>query len=311
MTSFLLFLLAIALALFFKRSKYRAEHDDDMDVDTDIGFGYLVLRPDEEGRTSIPSFEELLACTAFERLTADREGAIVTDVREGDEKDRTSLVRSTSRYLSPTRPFHAHHRAVAEAATKAIGSRPLFDNAMIELYGPGYRKMGFHTDPALDLVPGSTIALFTLYENRNENENDMRKLVVKRKDDSIVRDIVLEHGSVVFFSTDANAEHVHKIVPVEAAAPNKEEGKGRWLGITLRCSRTWVDPDGYLLTDSCDEAKKKLRLATPEDERLFFRCRGIENREKTSAQHIYPYESIDFTLSPGDLLAAGSLPRSC
>ena len=111
-----------------------------------------------------------------------------------------------------------------------------YNNALIENYTNAYRTMGFHSDQALDLQPGSLIALFSCYSDP-ELATPPRKLVVEPKEAGGGGgfEVPLEHNSVVVFSLHANTRFRHKIVLDAADAP-----ENTWLGGTFRTSRTFV-----------------------------------------------------------------------
>lgn len=142
-----------------------------------------------------------------------------------------------------------------------------FNNAMIELYTDEYRTMKFHSDLALDLVPKSYIGIYSCYPS---GSTDRRKLVVKNKLTGEITDIALEDKTMVLFDTDTNSQYLHKIT-----------GRGVWFGITFRLSNTYADG---------------LRLATDEEKKEFLRLRKLENKSLD-----FKWDSIEYTLSPGDL----------
>ena len=103
---------------------------------------------------------------------------------------------------------------------------------MIEIYEPSYTKMGFHTDQSQDLEEDSFIVLCSFYEK--DLETEYRKLVVENKETKETQTILLEHGSAVLFSAQANFRHLHKIIL------DNQKAKHRWLGVTFRLSKTFV-----------------------------------------------------------------------
>lgn len=149
-----------------------------------------------------------------------------------------------------------------------------FNNAMIEMYTDEYRTMKYHSDLSLDLVPGSYIGIYSCYPVDSVNR---RKLVVKSKKTGLTSEITLEDKTMVLFDTYTNLKYLHKIT-----------GRGVWLGITFRLSNTYVD---------------KLRLATDEEKKEFLRIRRLENQNMD-----FKWDSIDYTISPSDLLLARDSP---
>ncbi len=153
------------------------------------------------------------------------------------------------------------------------------NNAMVEHYTGEYRTMGFHSDMSLDLQPGSTISLFSVYDGAPG-----RKLIVMDKLSNESREIILDNGSVVTFDTDTNARYLHKIVAF---------GDSPWIGITYRTSHTWVS-----WIDSVPYINElPFMLATPDEAKKIYSRRSDENRAIA-----YEYPNISYTLSPGDLL---------
>lgn len=201
------------------------------------------------------------------------------------------LVRTTSRLERPAHVFTEAHRELVAALAGVSPEGARFNAALLEIYDRGYAKMGYHSDQALDLEPGTWIALYSCYE-RPQEQTFRRFLRVKEKGGEEEVAIPLEHDSAVVFSLEANARHVHKIV-----LPSLDRGPdNRWLGVTMRCARTFLRREGeaWRLPDG-----EILRLAASEEERRwFYRLRGQENRDPD-----FVYPPVPLTLSPGDLLA--------
>jgi len=165
-----------------------------------------------------------------------------------------------------------------------------FNNAMIEIYDSTYRKMGSHSDQALDLADDSYIAIYSCYED--PATTNLRKLIVQQKGDDIDKQskiLSMHHDSVIFFSTSTNSQHLHKIVL-------DTEDSNRWLGITFRLSKTfikWIDGVPTLTHSGIP-----LTLANKEESKRFYKFRSEENRE---VQFNYP--ELNYTVSPSDLLS--------
>jgi hypothetical protein len=134
--------------------------------------------------------------------------------------------------------------------------------------------MKYHSDLSIDLVPGSYIGIYSCYP---VNSIARRILVVKNKKTGLTSEITLEDKTMVLFDTYTNLKYLHKIT-----------GRGVWLGITFRLSNTYVD---------------KLRLATDEEKKEFLRIRRLENQNID-----FKWDSIDYTISPSDLLLARDSP---
>lgn len=238
-------------------------------------------------------FEQLAASVCFEDVTGGRAGNHLT--RPGLRG--TPIVRTTTSYLDPACVFTAHHDALIErikanAASQAaltLHDEP-FNHALIEIYDQRYTKMGYHSDQSLDLDPDAFIAVFSCYDRDVRGSGPgVRQLMVRGKETSERFTIPLEHGSVVLFSVEANARFSHKIIlPAPAPEPT------RWLGLTLRRSKTFVtfDEQGARLEDGA-----RLTLADDAQRRAFYKLRGAENK----ATH-FEYPRLDITLSEADLM---------
>lgn len=189
----------------------------------------------------------------LEEICNGRSAAIMTD---------GSIVRSTSIYQSAPYKF-------SNDVLSLIPQDMKFNNAMIELYTDEYRTMKYHSDLALDLVDGSYIGIYSCYPDESSNK---RKLMVKNKSTNATEEIELKNKSMVIFDTSVNSKYLHKII-----------GRGIWLGITFRLSKTY----------------KVERLASPDEKKEFLKLRGMENRDVD-----FKWGEIEYTLSPSDLLEA-------
>ena len=220
------------------------------------------------------SFEELLASARFEELGKGRRGAVLVKLDDG----AVPLVRTTTEYRTPPQPFLDIHERLAHAA---------FNSALIEHYTSAYSTMKRHSDQALDLAEGSSIAILSCYR---DPDRPSRRLIVKSKDaDSTLFEIPLTHGSVVEFSLATNRRVTHAI----ALAANARDND--WLGITYRTSRTFVRfVDGQPHFASGD----RLTLATDAERKQLFQLKRRENEEAS-----FRYPPIAFTISPADLMA--------
>ncbi|MCB9794602.1 MAG: alpha-ketoglutarate-dependent dioxygenase AlkB [Alphaproteobacteria bacterium] len=239
-----------------------------------------------------PGFEALLESAGFEAVTAGRAGNHLS--KPGPRG--YPIVRTTTAYARPQALWSALHEALAGRVLQAAAAGGLelpeqaFNHALIELYDDRYRKMGYHSDQALDLAEGSHVAILSLYDR--DPGAAPRQLLIQHKQSGARQQLALEHGSVVLFSLACNAEHRHKIVlPALPAAPT------RWLGLTLRRSATFVRQQGGR---AVLEHGAPLRLADAAERAAFLRLRGQENRERD-----FRYPPLDLTLSPGDLLPPG------
>lgn len=217
------------------------------------------------------SFEALLASARFEELGKGRRGAVLV---HADDRG-IPLVRTTTQYHEPAQPFREIHHRIADARS--------FNNALIEHYTSAYSTMKHHSDQALDLAEGSTIAIYSCYR---DPARPSRRLAVKAKHGGPSFDVPLLHDSVVEFSLETNRRFTHAIT-LAADAPVNE-----WIGLTFRTSKTFVQfVDGQPRL-----ASGPLTLATEDERREFFQLRRRENAETDFA-----YPAITYTISAIDL----------
>jgi len=208
------------------------------------------------------TFNELSNIT-FEKITNGRQGAVlVAPTHDG----LIPIVRTTTKYEDPPQLFLEQHLELIKQI--GVGS---WNNALIEIYSDTYRSMGYHSDQALDLAPDSQIAIYSHYDDGQAN----RILRIKDKVTGETQDILLEHQSVVMFSTETNRKYLHKIIL-------DKPGGNRWLGMTLRVSKTHL---------------AGLHLASDEEKKEFYKLRGQENK---LTNFVWP--EISYTLSPSDLM---------
>ena len=155
--------------------------------------------------------------------------------------------------------------------------------------------MNYHSDQCLDLDSNSYIGLFSCYENPNQlTEKNLRKLIVKDKVSNDEFEISLTHNSVVLFSLETNTKFLHKIILEALPNPKSLTMDNKWLGITFRKSKTFIQfkdnipyfPNGELF-----------ELANDEQQSEFYKLRGQENY---NLNFVYP--KLTYTLSMGDTL---------
>ena len=207
------------------------------------------------------------AMVEMEECCPGRQCAIVSD---------THIVRSTniSRKIQPLTPYYKLIIDKIIAKLTSLGYKSVlpqieFNNAMVEQYDNRYRRMGYHTDQMLDLVPGSWIVIFSAYAG----DKARRTLRTKHKITGVETDYIMEHNSCIAFQLHTNISYLHKII-----APANAE---TWLGITFRHSKTLI---GSIK-----------RLATEEERKKFYQLKALENRNAM----VWP--DLDYTISPGDL----------
>ncbi|MFE2129557.1 hypothetical protein [Streptomyces amritsarensis] len=230
-------------------------------------------------------FAELSASVPWEDVGKGRRGATLTRV---DAAHGTPLVRTTTRYNSPSRRFRTVHERLSQQIQEHAALPVGFNNALIESYTNAYRTMGSHCDQALDLADDSFIAVFSCYQH--PEASPPRKLVFESKESDAAFEIPLTHHSVVVFSVHANRLLKHRIV-LDAPAPTAEN---QWLGVTFRTSKTFLrfrDGHAYLPSGA------RLTAADDEQSREFYRLRRRENHETD-----FRYPPLAYTVSESDLL---------
>lgn len=226
-------------------------------------------------------FEVLSTGTKFEDVCKGRSGANLTECKD----NVYSLVRTTTCYKLPNQKFLPVHYDIIDNVKKVSGLDVTFNNALAEIYNWQYKNMAFHSDQALDLKDNSYICIFSCYNI--QDKDSVRKLKIKHKTTGQCDEIIMEHGSVVIFSTDTNKQYVHKIIL------DKGSKNCKWLGITFRLSKTFIefiDNKPYFYgTD--------IMLRLINDKKEF-----IKNKSNENLQNDYVPEDIDYTISVGDML---------
>lgn len=232
-------------------------------------------------------FAELSGSAPLEELGKGRRGAVL--VLPGPRG--VPIVRTTTAYTLPAHSFRPVHAALARQIRACASLATAFNNALLEVYTRAYATMGAHSDQALDLDEDGELALFSCYEHPDGGSS--RRLMVESKlPGGPSFEVPLVHGRVVVFSAATNRRFRHRIV----LDPATGEPDNRWLGLTFRTSKTWVQvrdgqprlEDGTPLTLADDEARQQ-----------FLRLRRRENQE---TDFVYP--RITCTLSPSDLWPA-------
>lgn len=236
-------------------------------------------------------FQKLNEFVKFEVVTKGRLGCILVN-----NANKVPIVRTTTKYNDPAQLFTDIHYEIIDAIKKAFVDVNLeFNNAMLETYNSEYFSMGFHSDQALDLDPNSYICLFSCY-NIIPDQKNTRILRIKNKESNEQIDIMLEHNSVVIFSTETNKKYLHKII-----LPTNEGDNGVvWTGLTLRMSKTFVQFHNnvpYIINDNTNVPLAPLALATDNETKEFYKQRSNENKLTN-----FEYSQINFTISKSDLL---------
>ena len=231
-------------------------------------------------------FDELTSSIKYEDITKGRQGAVLIDYKD---EQLIPLVRTTTKYNNPLQKFNDIHYHIIEQIKSVTRIKNLeFNNALIEIYDNSYCTMGAHSDQALDLEDDSYICLYSCYENADTH--NLRKLKINNKFDSNnISEIILEHNSIVIFSLNCNSKHLHKIVL------DSIKSSDRWCGITFRLSKTFIkfiNEIPYFVSNN-----KILHMANEIEKKEFYKYRKIENNSIE-----YKYPSIDYTISPSDLI---------
>lgn len=229
-------------------------------------------------------FGELEKSARFEEVTNGRVGVVLLDNRNG----LIPIVRTTTCYQEPAQSFSDIHYGLIDKIKEKSGIADLeFNNGLFELYTSEYRKMGYHSDQALDLADDSYIALYSCYNS--DHPVDIRTLKVKNKETGVMENIKLEHNSVVIFSTSINKRYLHKIILEQCRKDDI------WIGLTLRFSKTFIRFDNQV--PYINHTNQVLELASDQQRNEFYRLRSQENKGID-----FEYPKIDYTISPSDRL---------
>jgi hypothetical protein len=167
---------------------------------------------------------------------------------------------------------------------------------MVELYTENYKKMKYHSDQALDLCDNSYIFIYSCYKN---HENPNRILKIKNKTTKKIETILMEHNSVILFSTETNNKYLHKIILKNTSNNNSDDynnTSNNWIGITFRLSKTiinFINDIPYI-----NYTNNILTKATEKEKEMFYKLRSQEN--KTNGEYKYP--EINYTISSNDIL---------
>ena len=225
-------------------------------------------------------FKQLSESVIFEDIFDGRKGAILVDKKD----ELIPLVRSTTVYNRPAQLFSKIHYDILEKIKNETNLE--FNNALIELYDSKYCTMGYHSDQALDLADDSYICLFSCYEKEHK---DYRTLKVKEKNSDKTYNIVLDHNSIVYFDTNTNIKHLHKIILEKNTINN------RWIGITFRLSKTYIkfvnESPHFIHNNS------QLFYANEDQQKEYYKKRSQENLSID-----YNYSDINYTVSISDIM---------
>jgi hypothetical protein len=251
-------------------------------------------------------FNELANQTLFEPITTGRDGANIMNMYMSNENLFVPIVRTTTKYKNPNQHFtKLHYDIIDQIQSQLIhlkinhNCHTTFNNALIEIYDNKYTTMGYHSDQSLDLCDNSYIAIFSCYKFLNSS-NNLRKLIIKNKSTNELREILLEHNSVLIFSAETNKKYLHKIILDNTNSDTKSNNENQnWLGITFRLSKTNIcfDSSKNLV---CLENNSEIKLASESNEKEFYKMRGLEN--KLTDFSYPPANTILYTISMGDLI---------
>jgi hypothetical protein len=242
------------------------------------------------------SFKNLSSDIFFEDVIPGRQGAVLVSPKD----ESIPIVRTTTKYKKPVQRFTKNHYdligKIRDKVKEDIGMDLSFNNALIEIYDSRYRSMGYHSDQALDLADNSYICIFSCY---SKNTKSLRKLVVKKKKedpkdpkDQEETEIILDHNSIVLFSTETNDQYLHKIIIGKDCNDDTEEDSVKWLGITFRLSKTFVKfVNGVPYLNN----NEVLTLANDQERKEYYKCRSQEN-----GRIGYKYPEINYTISESD-----------
>ncbi|WP_109435742.1 alpha-ketoglutarate-dependent dioxygenase AlkB [Aquimarina sp. AU119] len=243
-------------------------------------------------------FNKLFNTIEFENIGNGRMGNHLVKVCDSG----IPIVRTTTKYNIPAHNFSSIHNMIVDSIKDNIQNENLeylpsinFNNALIEVYDSKYTKMKYHSDQCLDLISNSYIGLFSCYERPDElTEQNIRKLKIKNKITNEEFAISLTHNSFILFSLPTNSKYFHKIVleSIPKQKPLKTENK--WLGITFRESKTFIQFKNNLPYFANG---KLLELATDNQKIEYYKLRGEENK---NVNFIYP--QINYTLSKADTI---------
>ena len=257
-------------------------------------FNLRVLYPSLQGSL----FADLKSSINFENVGKGRLG---TALVKPDASRGVPIVRTTSRYSLPATAFGEIHEKLANDIKELYSLPCEFNNALVECYTNEYATMGYHSDQALDLEEGTSIALFSCYKYPEKRGKTSRKLVVQSKEfDECTFEVPLLHNSVVVFSVDNNKRFKHKIVLDQNSRPDEDQ---EWFGVTLRTSKTFVK---FNDNDCLFENGVPLTEASAEQRQEFFKLRRCENEQ---LDFVYPF--LTYTISESDLMPPTTKSSQC
>jgi hypothetical protein len=233
------------------------------------------------------TFDDIEKDNIFETITNGRKACILADKKD----ETTPIVRSTTQYTHPDKDFNSIYYNIVDNLKSKTALDIYFNNAMVEIYDDYYTKMKYHTDQTLDLDDDSYIGIYSLYKNEEVKDSEKRVLKIKDRKTNKINEILMDHNSLILFSSEINKKFLHKII-----LPNGKSGN-KWMGITFRKSKSFVrfiDNEPYL-------NGVKLHLASEEERKKFYNMRSRENKDMK-----FEYPDINYTLSETDVIKKGA-----
>lgn len=246
------------------------------------------------------NFDNLSNSVRFEDITNGRKGANIVHVKDNKI---IPLVRTTTIYKQPCQTFsNIHYELVNEIKSITNNYNINLNNALVEIYNNNYTTMGYHSDQALDLEEDSYICLYSVYNEVEKDKQLVRYLKIQNKLTNEEQEIILEHNSIVIFSTNINKQFLHKILLKNT---NNIKSNKQWLGFTFRCSKIFIKfineipyfVNNINTNNNTNIIIHQLYLANEVEKKEFFKLRGLENRLIE-----FKYPTIYFTINPSDLI---------
>lgn len=234
-----------------------------------------------------------------------RKAAILVDCNMAG--DLIPLIRTTTSYHQPPQRFTPLHYDIINRIRRVTGNRDIsFNNALLEFYTSMYGNMGWHSDQSLDFVSDdSFICVCSWYNTPVPVRKRVLKIKKKGEGKEKCGEIVLDHNSIILFSTSTNQTWLHKIMLQPPVGRKKSlrlkqtpliDDNTQWVGLTFRLSKTFVQFNGAVIP-YIYPAKTLLTRATEEQAKEFRKYKGLENLTSN-----FKYPEITYSTSPSDFL---------
>jgi len=230
------------------------------------------------------TFDDCANCIQFEDIINGRKGANIIN----KSNDLIPIVRTTTIYKQPCQQFSKIHYDLIKQIQLISNDNIQFNNALVEIYDNNYTSMKYHSDQSLDLDDNSFICLYSIYNDKSNDNN--RCLKIQNKLTKEENEIILNNNSIILFSTETNKKYLHKIFLKNINNLNTK----KWLGITFRLSKSFIKFINEIpyFTDN-----NVLYLASETEKKEFYKYKTLENK---SIDFTYPI--IYYTINPSDLL---------